>query len=311
MNILITGATGFVGKELVQKLAQQECNISIAVRYKTYLFPDYIKQFVVGDFGLMPDFSASLVDVDCVIHLAGMAHLIDKSKTSVSDVFSKINCELTLHLAEQAIENGVDRFIFLSSVGVNGNQNEKPFVETDAPNPQEPYAISKYEAEQGLLNLTKRSNLDLVIIRPPLVYGHNAPGNFGRLTKWAKSKIVLPLPLGGVNNLRSLVAIDNLVGFIIVCMRHPKAANEMFLICDDKDMSTTEVFKNVAKAFNKKVFLFPIPVNFMISIAKVFGKESDAVRLFSSLTIDISKARVLLNWTPIITMAKQLKNKQK
>ena len=307
MKVLLTGATGFIGKALVAELIQQNFHISITVRQKTNLFPDEVKQFVVGDFESNPDFSTSLAEIDCVIHLAGRAHVIDKAKASVLDEFRKVNTELTLNLAKQAVTARVERFIFLSSIRVNGNQNTQPFLEIDIPNPQEPYAISKYEAEQGLINLAKNSNLEVVIVRPPLVYGNNVPGNFGRLVQWAGSRIILPLPLGAVNNARTLIAIDNLVSFIITCTLHPKAANEVFLISDDDSLSTTQLLKKIAKAFNKKALLLPIPVSWMVFVAKLLGKEADAVRLFSSLIVDSSKARDLLEWYPVTTMDEQLK----
>jgi nucleoside-diphosphate-sugar epimerase len=306
MKILLTGATGFIGKDLIMELIQQNFNISIAVRQKTNLFPDKVKQFVIENFESYSDFSASLSGVDCVIHLAGKAHVIDKSKALVLAEFRKINTELTLNLAKQAITAGVERFIFLSSIRVNGNQNNQPFLENDTPNPKEPYAISKYEAEQGLLKLSENSGLEVVIIRPPLVYGNNAPGNFGRLIQWAGAKFMLPLPLGAVNNARSLIAIDNLVNFIITCILHPKAANEIFLISDDGNLSTTQLLKKITKAFNKKALLLPVPVSWMTFVAKLLGKEADAVRLFSSLTVNSSKARDLLDWHPVTTMDEQL-----
>ena len=306
MKILLTGATGFIGKALVSELIQQNFNVSIAVRQKSNLFPDEVKQFIVGNFENNPDFSASLSEVDCVIHIAGKAHVIDKVKASALDEFRKINTELTLDLAKQAVTAGVERFVFLSSIGVNGNQNNQPFLEIDTPNPQEPYALSKYEAEQGLLKLAKNSSLEVVIIRPPLVYGNNAPGNFARLIQWAGAKIILPLPLGAVNNVRSLIAIDNLVSFIITCSLHPKAANEIFIISDDDNLSTTQLLKKISTAFNKKALLLPIPVSWMIFVAKLLGKEADAVRLFSSLIVDSNKARDLLDWHPVTTMDEQL-----
>jgi len=306
MRVLLTGATGFIGEALVLELIQQGFNISIAVRQKTNLFPDKVKQFVVGDFGDNPDFSASLMEADCVIHLAGRAHVTDKAKASTLDKFRKINTELTLNLAKQSVTAGVERFIFLSSIGVNGNQNNQPFLEIDTPNPQEPYAISKYEAEQGLLKLAKNSSLEVVIIRPPLVYGDNAPGNFGRLIQWASAKFILPLPLGAINNTRSLIAIDNLVNFIVTCTLHPKAANEIFLISDNDTLSTTQLLKKIVKAFNKKALLLPIPVSWMIFMAKLLDKEADAVRLFSSLVVNSNKARNLLDWQPITTIDEQL-----
>ena len=306
MKIMLTGATGFIGKSLVFELLQQNFNVSIAVRQKTNLFPCKVKQFVVGDFGDNPDFSASLAKVDCVIHLAGRAHVIDKIKTSELNGFRNINRDLTLHLAKQAIDSGVKRFLFLSSIGVNGNQNNKPFLETDTPNPQESYAISKYEAEQDLMRLSQDTGLEVAIIRPPLVYGYGAPGNFGRLVKWVGAKLILPLPLGSVKNARSLIAIDNLVSFIITCIAHKNAANEVFLISDREDLSTTQLLRKIAKAFNKKIFLLPVPVQLMIFMAGFLGRRADAIRLFSSLRVDSSKAKELLDWNPKITMDEQL-----
>ncbi|MBE8189937.1 MAG: NAD-dependent epimerase/dehydratase family protein [Candidatus Thioglobus sp.] len=193
-----------------------------------------------------------------------------------------------------------------SSIRVNGNQNSQAFLETDAPNPQEAYAISKFEAECGLLELAKKTDLEVVIIRPPLIYGANAAGNFGRLIAWASAKNPLPLPLDSVNNQRSLLAMDNLLDFIILCTTAKKAANEVFLLADDEDLSTTELLQKIAKAFGKKPLLLPIPAGFMIFILGLFGKKADAIRLFSSLQIDNSKAKNLLGWQPLTAADKQL-----
>ena len=311
MNILLTGATGFIGQALVLELLQQGFFLTIVLRKKSNLFADNINQIIVGDLNNDIDWSSILNKIDCIIHLAGKAHVIDQTKVSALDEFRKINTELTLNLAKQAVAAGVERFIFLSSIGVNGNQNNQPFLEIDTPNPQESYAISKYEAEQGLLKLAQNSSLEMVIIRPPLVYGNNAPGNFGRLIQWVSPKFILPLPLGAVNNARSLVAIDNLVSFIITCTLHSKAANEIFLISDNDSLSTTQLLKKIAKAFNKKALLLPVPVSWMIFMAKILGREADAVRLFSSLVVDSSKARKLLNWSPVVTMNEQLNDIKK
>jgi nucleoside-diphosphate-sugar epimerase len=214
---------------------------------------------------------------------------------------------MTLALAELAADEGVKRFVFLSSIGVNGNNSVMPFSEKDTPNPQEPYAISKYEAEQGLLVLAKKTGMQVVIIRPPLVYGPNAPGNFGTLVNWLRRAV--PLPLGAINNKRSFVALDNLVSFIALCAdrtRSPKAANQVFLISDGEDVSTTQLLSKVADALGKKRWLLPVPVGLMSFVARLIGKGDVANRLFGSLQVDSSKARDLLGWQPVITMDEQL-----
>ena len=306
MKILLTGATGFIGKKLIQELLNKDFELSSILRNKTDDFPNDIQQFVIGDFAKHADYSNALTDIDCVIHLAGKAHVIDKSKASILDEFRLINTNFTLSLARQASAAGVNRFIFLSSIGVNGNQNTKPFLESDTPNPQEPYAISKYEAEQGLFKLSKETDIEVVIIRPPLVYGINAPGNFSRLMNWVSKKHPIPLPLGLVSNSRSLVAIGNLVDFIVTCATHKNAANELFLVSDREDLSTTQLLRKIAKFFNKKIFLPPVPVQLMIFMAGLLGRKADAIRLFSSLRVDSSKAKELLDWNPKITMDEQL-----
>lgn len=311
MKILLTGATGFIGKALANDLLNQGRDLTVALRKKNTTFFKDVNQVVVGDLSDSNDWVSILKGIDCVIHLAGKAHVIDTKKSSVLNEFREINTIATLNLATQAAKNGVKRFIFVSSIRVNGNQNSKPFTEQDQPNPQEPYAISKYEAEQGLFEISKKMSLEVLIIRPPLVYGSKAPGNFGRLLCWANAKQPIPLPFGSVNNARSLVALDNLVNFITLCISHKKAANEIFLLSDGDDISTTKLLKNILKIFNKKTLLLPVPVGWMVFAAKLIGREADAVRLFSSLQVDSSKARNLLGWKPVVTMKDQLNPKIK
>ena len=306
MRVLLTGATGFIGQALSIELLNQGFNLTVFLRKKNDLFANNVNQ-VVGNFSNNTDWSQVLEKIDCVVHLAGKAHVIDKSNKSTMDDYKEINTDLTLKLAKESAESGVTRFVFLSSILVNGNQNNKPFTEDDEPNPQGPYAISKYKAEQGLFKISKKSGMEVVIIRPPLVYGANALGNFGRLLSWAKAKFLLPLPFGAVDNQRSLVAIENLVDFIVTCTFHKNASNEVFLISDNQNLSTTQLLRKIAKAFEKKVFLLPVPVKFMIFTANLLGRRKDAIRLFSSLRVDISKAQKTLNWQPKITIDEQLK----
>lgn len=307
MHILITGATGFIGKSLVKELLQKNFKLTIALRKNSKLFANNINKIIVGDFNNVIDWSSILNDIDCIIHLASMVHLSDFNTKSVLDEINNVNIKSTLNLAIQASNLGVKRFIFISSIGVNGYQNNKSLSENDIPNPQGPYAISKCRAEKNLLNLAKNSNLEIVIIRPATVYGKDAPGNFGRLLNWVNARYPFPLPFGAINNSRSYLALDNLVNFILVCIKHEKASNEVFLLSDDNDLSTTQLLKNILKIHKKKTILLPVPVNLLFFLSKLLGKKNYGLRLFSSLRINNSKARKLLGWRPIVKMEDQLK----
>ncbi len=302
MRILLTGATGFIGKHLSLALLDANFDLKVAVRQKSALFPDKVKQFIIGDLSAEHDWTEAIKNTDCIIHLAAKAHVLGAHKAKLLVEFRQINTFATLNLAKCAADSGVGRFIFISSIGVNGNSSSKPFTENDAPNPQDPYALSKYEAEQGLFKIAQNTHLQVVVIRPPLVYGKNAPGNFARLIRWASRKILLPLPLGAVKNSRSLLALDNLIDFIIICTTHKKAANEIFLICDGQDLSTPQLLKKLAFAANKKPWLLPVPTDWLVFITKLFGKRAEAIRLLSSLQIDNKKARLLLGWEPKISI---------
>jgi nucleoside-diphosphate-sugar epimerase len=306
--MLVTGATGFVGRALVSKLLTKDCQIKALVR-KTSGLPVEVEQVVVdlGEIEGQVAINAAFTGLDVVVHAAARVHMIQDRSANPLAEFRKLNRDVTLALAALAADKGVKRFVFLSSIGVNGNNSVMPFSEKDTPNPQEPYAISKYEAEQGLLVLAKKTGMQVVIIRPPLVYGPNAPGNFGTLVNWLRRAV--PLPLGAINNKRSFVALDNLVSFIALCAdrtRSPKAANQVFLISDGEDVSTTQLLSKVADALGKKRWLLPFPVSLMSFVARLIGKGDVANRLFGSLQVDSSKARNLLGWQPVITMDEQL-----
>ena len=307
---LVTGATGFVGRLLVGTLLNDGVDIVAAVRKKSDLLPDEAKQIEVGDFQAKTDWRVAIKSVSVVVHLAARVHVMQDNVLDPLAEFRKINTFATLNLAKQAAEAGVKRFIFISSIKVNGEMTElnKPFRSDDQFIPDDPYGLSKYEAEQGLLAIAKETGMEVVIIRPPLVYGPGVKANFSAMMKWVNKSV--PLPLGAIHNQRSLVALDNLVDFIALCAdreKSPKAANQVFLISDGEDVSTTTLLQKVASAFDKKPRLIPVPVELMIFAAKLIGKGDVANRLFGSLQVDSSKARNLLGWKPVITMDEQLK----
>jgi nucleoside-diphosphate-sugar epimerase len=305
MKVLVTGATGFIGRALINLFDTD--TLVVALRNRVGALPEAIKQIEVGELSKSTIWTLAFKDIDTVIHVAGRAHVANDRGIDPISEFRRVNTDATLALAQNAANKGVRRFIFVSSIGVNGNNNSQAFTESDRVNPQEYYAISKYEAEEGLLKLAEETGMEVVIVRPPLVYGPNAPGNFGSLVNWVNKEV--PLPFGSIHNQRSLVALDNLVDFIALCAdreKSPKAANQVFLISDGEDVSTTQLLQKVAKAFNKKAFLLPIPVWLMTFVAKILGKGDVANRLFGSLQVDSSKARDLLGWKPITTMDEQL-----
>ncbi len=305
MKILITGATGFVGSSLTRTLsAQAEHLLIAAMRKQSESIIENVEQMIVGDLLASTDYTDVLMNIDVVVHAAARVHMLKDDAVDPLAEFRKVNVDGTLNLAQQAVNAGVQRFIFLSSIGVNGNTTSKSFTEVDEPQPHDAYSIAKYEAECGLIELGKKTGLEIVIIRPPLVYARHAPGNFKMLIKWVNKGI--PLPFGRIDNKRSFIALDNLVDFIGLCASHPKAAGEVFLISDGEDVSTTELLRKVAKALGKPARLLPVPVGLMRFVAKLLGKADVAERLFGSLQVDSSKARDLLGWKPVVGMDEQL-----
>jgi nucleoside-diphosphate-sugar epimerase len=305
MKVLITGANGFVGNALVKQLLDDNVEVSGAVRSTDSILPDGVGRFVIPDILNEAYWDTILEGVNVVIHLAARVHVMNDDAFDPLTEFRKVNHDVTLKLATMASDAGVARFIYLSSIGVNGDKSASPFSELDEPSPHNDYAVSKYEAEHSLLALGRSTDIEVVIIRPPLVYGPNAPGNFASLIKWVNKSF--PMPFGAIYNQRSFVALDNLVSFIIHCIEHPKAANEIFLISDGEDVSTMTLLQKVAKSMDKQARLIPIPISWMTFAAKLIGKEALANRLFGSLQVDSSKAKNLLGWKPVITMDEQLK----
>ena len=306
--VLLTGATGFVGGTLARRLSddgKHSLVLACRRRLNDSSFANNTTK-VVGDIGPETDWAEPLNGVEVVVHAAARAHFINDPASDPLAEFRKINTEATLNLARQAAAAGVRRFVFISSIGVNGNQNTHPFTENDLPCPSEPYAVSKHEAEQGLGKIAEETGMEVVIIRPPLVYGPAAPGNFGSLLKWVAKGV--PLPLGAVvHNKRSLVALDNLVDFIITCIDHPAAANQTFLVADGEDLSTTELLRRVGQAMGKPVRLIPVPMWLLQAGARLLGKQAMARRLCGSLQVDITKARTMLGWNPPVSVDEGLR----
>lgn len=305
-KILVTGASGFLGLALVNNLLTGNYLIRAAVRRSEYQFSDRVDTVLVGDLNANTKWNDELDGIETILHVAARVHVMDEKADYPLSEFRRVNVDGTLNLARQAEKAGVRRFVFISSIGVNGAETyNHPFTEETEVAPHSPYAISKYEAEIGLRQLAEKTGFEVVIIRPPLVYGPFAPGNFGSLAHWLLRGF--PLPLGSVNNRRSFIALDNLVDFIATCIDHPAAANQTFLVSDGEDVSTTQLLMRMGLAFGKPARLIPVPLGIMNYAAKMLGKNEVARSVFGSLQVDSSKARDLLGWRPVTTMDEQLK----
>lgn len=260
----------------------------------------------MADVGPNTDWSAVLKDVHMVVHTVARTHLRDGNSAESLKACRAVNVDATVNLARQAARQGVKRFIFLSSIKVNGESTtDEPFTVEHLPQPEDSYAISKYEAEQQLMDLAIRTGMEVVIIRPPLVYGPGVKGNFAAMMSWLDKG--LPLPLGAIHNRRSLVALDNLVDLIATCLVHPSAANELFLISDNEDISTTELLHRLSKAMKKPARLIPVPSWLISTAAYMIGKRDIARRLCGCLQIDISKTKSLLAWRPPVGLDEGLR----
>ena len=310
-GLLVTGGTGFLGQALLPKLLVSGWRPLIAaIRSKKTNFPAGVSVKWVKELGSSTDWATCLQEVDIVIHLAARVHILNDHSADPLTEYRRVNVLGTLNLARQAAQAGVRRFVYISSIKVNGERTEpsQAFHASDIPAPEDAYGISKLEAEQGLMDLAHKTGMEVVIIRPPLVYGPGVKGNFSSMVRWVRKG--LPLPLGAVHNKRSLVALDNLVDLIALCAdpeRSPRAANEVFLVSDDEAVSTTELLRKLGQAYGARVRLLPVPTSLILVAANMLGKAAVADRLLGSLVVDNSKTRELLGWRPAVSMDQQLR----
>lgn len=299
MKVLVTGASGFMARSLLARLRATQ-GIQVVTLSRKKELPDVLDSSTLNQCFSTANFLDLLVGVDVVVHTAARAHVLNETAADPLAEYRKVNVDFTLNLARQCAQRQVKRFIYISSIGVHGVTSEVPFSVLDELAPEEPYSVSKLEAEIGLEQLCQRGEMELVIIRPPLIYGHGAPGNYGRMVQWLRSGI--PLPLGAVNNLRSLISVDNLVDLIYVCLDHPAAAGQVLLACDGEDVSTPELLRRLGRAMGKPARLVPVPPALLKLVAAIVGKQAMARRLTGSLQVDMRATTDLLGWNPPFTL---------
>ncbi|UXI00537.1 UDP-glucose 4-epimerase family protein [Photobacterium sp. TY1-4] len=295
MKVFVTGSTGFVGSALTHTLSEsKQFEVICGVRQAA----SSMMQTVVFDLESAFEIESQLVGVDAVVHCAARVHQMHEDAQNPLDAYRRMNTTATLRLAEQAAAAGVKRFVFLSSIKVNGENTLPgiPFRSQSQVCPDDPYGLSKYEAEQSLLALGQRSGMEIVIIRPPLVYGPGVKANFAKMVHIVQRGI--PLPFGAIQNSRSLVYLGNLVDLMKVCLHHPKAANQVFLVSDDEDISTTQLLQKLAVAMGTKSRLVPVPAAWLMGLTKLLGKPEVGQRLCSSLQVDIRHTKETLDWSP-------------
>lgn len=294
----VTGANGFIGNALYNHLVSKGDLVRAIVRDRKGYFDECVE---VGDIGVNTDWFSALEGIDVLFHCAGRAHILVEKASDPLAEFRRINRDATVELVRSAAKIGVRRVVFLSSVGVMGmdSNNRLPFSENDKPSPVWDYAVSKLEAEELLKEVSVETGIEVVIVRPPMVYGPGVPANFLRLLQIVDKNI--PLPLGGVRNKRSIVSIYNLVDFLVYLASHPAAAGGCFFVSDDHDLSTPDLIRRIGKSFGKRVSIFPVPEMLLKIAGMATGRGHDVERLLSSLQVDIKKAKDL-GWSPVISL---------
>jgi nucleoside-diphosphate-sugar epimerase len=286
--VLLTGATGFVGRNLCDLLAGSGASLRLAVRQRVAGAVDAV---AVGDISGQTDWGAALAGVDTVVHLAARAHRLNDP---LEEPYLEVNARGTQQLARAAAQAGVGRFVYLSSIKVNGEGCARPYSATDAPDPQDAYGRSKWQGEQHLWEVCAATHMQGVVVRAPLVYGPQVKGNFLRLLRWARAGV--PLPFGSIDNRRSLVSVWNLCDLLQLTLTHPAAPGRTWLVSDGEDVSTQELLRRIAQALGRRLWLPPIPLRALALLARLAGKQAELARLCGSLTVDVEPTRQELGW---------------
>lgn len=305
--MLVTGAGGFVGSALVRRLVEDGREVVATYRTPPIEPVPQATQLVIGELTEQTDWTAALQGVDVVVHCAARVHVLKDTAEDPLAAFRAVNVDVTRRLAEQAAQQGVRRFVYLSSVKANGEETApgRPFTGQEEPHPVDPYGQSKLEAEHALQKVAAETGLELVIIRPVLVYGPGVKANFRTMMKWLSRG--WPLPLGAVRNRRSLVALDNLVDLIVRCLAHPAAAGQVFMASDGEDLSSTELLRRIGSALDRRAILLPVPVGVLAMAARALGKQAIAQRLCGSLQVDLRHTCETLGWQPPLSVDEGLR----
>lgn len=306
MNVLVTGAGGFLGSHIISTMLKKKQIKVTATSHKKEHFLSNVNFHLVSLENQI-GWAKALKGQNVIIHTAGLAHKVNRNDINIRNNYYKINVEGTLNLVNRAIEAGVKRFIYISSIKVNGELTYEGsyFTPDDIPAPEDIYGRSKLQAERGIQKILFEAGMEFVIIRPPLIYGPNVKGNFARIIRFIETGI--PLPFLSISNKRSFVGIDNLVDLIMICITHPRAANQILLVSDSHDLSSSELVSGIAQAMKRPSRMFPCPPFIIVAFAKCIGKVNLAERLLGSMQVDVSKTRSIVGWSPTVTLEEGLR----